>query len=90
MALGLPVVVSDFPLYRDVVDGSSCGLCVDPLDSAALATAIERLIRDPTLANELGRRGRDAVRTRYRWDQQLDALESFYRDNLGAPEHATR
>ena len=90
MALGLPVVVSDFPLYRDVVDSSACGLCVDPLDSAALAAALERLIRDPALAHELGRKGREAVQTRYRWDQQLDALEAFYRDNLGVPESAAR
>jgi glycosyltransferase involved in cell wall biosynthesis len=82
MALGLPVIVSDFPLYREVVEGSSCGVCVDPLDSAALAAALERLVRDPTKAQQLGRNGREAVQKRYRWDQQLDALESFYRDNL--------
>jgi glycosyltransferase involved in cell wall biosynthesis len=82
MALGLPVIVSNFPLYREVVEGSTCGVCVDPLDSAALATALEQLLRDPAMARELGRNGRDAVRRRYRWDQQLDALEGFYRDNL--------
>lgn len=83
MALGLPVVVSNFPLYREVVDGNACGLCVDPLDSAALATALEQLLRDRGRARELGRNGREAVQKRYRWDQQLDALERFYRDNLG-------
>lgn len=90
MALGLPVIVSDFPLYREVVDGSACGVCVDPLDSAALATALEGLLRDPAKARELGRNGREAVQTRYRWDQQLDALEGFYRDNLAAREHTAR
>jgi glycosyltransferase involved in cell wall biosynthesis len=83
MALGLPVIVSDFPLYREVVDGNACGVCVDPLDSAALATALEKLLCDPTKAQELGRNGRKAVQKRYRWDQQLDALEGFYQDNLG-------
>ena len=87
MALGLPVIVSDFPLYREVVDGSACGVCIDPLDSAALAAALEQLLRDPAKAQELGRNGREAVEKRYRWDQQLDALEGFYRDNLAAREH---
>jgi glycosyltransferase involved in cell wall biosynthesis len=82
MALGLPVVVSNFPLYREVVDGSACGVCVDPLDSAALATALEQLLRDPNAARALGRNGREAVQQSYRWDRQLDALEHFYRDNL--------
>jgi glycosyltransferase involved in cell wall biosynthesis len=90
MALGLPVIVSDFPLYREVVDGSACGVCVDPLDSAALAAAVERLLRDPATAQELGRNGREAVQKRYRWDQQLDALEGFYRDCLAAAEHTSR
>lgn len=90
MALSLPVIVSDFPLYREVVDGNACGVCVDPLDSAALATALERLLRDPAKARELGRNGREAVQKRYRWDQQLDALEGFYRDNLAAREHTPR
>lgn len=84
MALGLPVIVSNFPLYREVVEGSACGACVDPLDSAALASALEQLLRDPAMAQELGRNGRDAVQKRYRWDQQLDALEGFYREHLAA------
>jgi glycosyltransferase involved in cell wall biosynthesis len=88
MALGLPVIVSNFPLYREVVEGSACGVCVDPLDSAALANALEQLLRDRAMARELGRNGRDAVQRSYRWDQQLDALEQFYRDNLGSQRTA--
>jgi glycosyltransferase involved in cell wall biosynthesis len=90
MALGLPVVVSDFPLYSEVVDRNACGVCVNPLDSAALAAALERLLGDPAKARVLGRNGREAVQKLYRWDQQLAVLEAFYRDNLAAREPATR
>jgi glycosyltransferase involved in cell wall biosynthesis len=78
MALGLPVIVSDFPLYRSVVDANRCGVCVDPLDAKALADAIETLFRNPVQAQALGDNGRAAIQARYRWDQQLDALEGFY------------
>jgi glycosyltransferase involved in cell wall biosynthesis len=90
MALGLPVIVSNFPLYREVVEGSACGVCVDPLDAGALAAALERLLRDPALADELGRNGRVAVERHYRWDRQLDALEGFYRDHLAARERTAQ
>jgi len=78
MALGLPVVVSNFPLYRAVVDSSECGICVDPRDASALADAIERLMKDRPYARRLGANGRSAIQARYRWDRELDALEGFY------------
>ena len=47
MALGLPVIASNFPLYREVVEGNDCGICVDPLDENAIAAAIRRIIEQP-------------------------------------------
>lgn len=78
MALRLPVIVSDFPLYRDVVQGNDCGTCVAPGDAVALADAIGRLVADPRSASRLGDNGRNAVLEKYRWEPQLEVLESFY------------
>jgi len=61
MALGLPVVVSNFPLYKAVVDSSECGICVDPQDPSALADAIELLVMDRPYASRLGANGRSAI-----------------------------
>ena len=84
MALGLPVVVSNFPLYKAVVDSSECGICVDPQDPSALADAIELLVMDRPYASRLGANGRSAIQTRYRWDRELDALEGFYLSIIGS------
>ncbi|MBN1908707.1 MAG: glycosyltransferase family 4 protein [Pirellulales bacterium] len=84
MALGLPVVVSDFPLYRRLVDESGCGLCVNPDDPAAVAAAIARLLDDPTEAQAMGRRGRDAALAHYDWRSEASHLVEFY-EQLLAP-----
>jgi glycosyltransferase involved in cell wall biosynthesis len=78
MALGLPVIASNFPLYRDLVEGNGCGLCVDPLDECAIAAAIDQLITNPAEAEAMGQRGREAARTRYNWDTEAAKLLSLY------------
>jgi len=83
MALGLPVVTSDFPLYRDVVERAGCGLCVDPKDDAAVAQAIRWLIEHPSEAKAMGERGRAAVKTRYSWAVEAEKLLDFYDRVLG-------
>ncbi|QOY96187.1 glycosyltransferase [Massilia sp. UMI-21] len=84
MAAGIPVIASDFPLWRDIVEGSRCGLCVDPRDPAAIAAAIDHLAAHPHQAREMGANGRRAVRERYNWEHEADKLIAFYADVLAA------
>jgi len=37
MAAGLPVIASDFPLWRQIVGGAKCGLLVDLLSAEEIA-----------------------------------------------------
>lgn len=57
-AAGRAIVTTDMPGCREVVHDRENGLLVPPCDVAALATALERLIADPTLRREMGARGR--------------------------------
>ena len=79
MALGLPVVTSDFPLYQDVVNRHNCGLCVSPTNPAAIATTLRHLIESPVEARMMGERGRRAVRLHYNWVTEAEKLTKFYR-----------
>ena len=85
MALGLPVVVSDFPLWRRVVDDAQCGFVVDPTDVSALAGVL-RWLRDNTAdAAAMGARGRAAAIARYSWDSEFRKLAAVYDALLPQP-----
>lgn len=79
MSAGLPVIASDFPLWREIVEGVGCGLLVNPLDHREIAEAIQYLLTHPKEAEEMGRRGRQAVQERYNWDIEKEKLLSLYR-----------
>ncbi len=78
MSAGIPVIASDFPLWRSIVEGSSCGLCVDPQDPAAIAAAIDILAGDPATARKMGKNGRRAVQEHYNWGQEEKKLLNLY------------
>lgn len=79
MSAGIPVVASDFPLWREIVSATGCGLCVDPSDPAAIAAAIDRLAQDAEFGAECGRNGARAVAGEFNWSAQAQKLLDLYR-----------
>jgi len=76
MAAGIPVVASDFPLWRQLIGGA--GVLVDPLDVEAIAQAIDGLLADPARAETMGRAGREAVAEHFSWEPEGERLLSLY------------
>jgi glycosyltransferase involved in cell wall biosynthesis len=70
MSAGLAVISSDFPLYRSFIDGSACGLCVDPLNVEEIRKAVIILIQDKGKAQQMGKRGKEAILEKYNWEQE--------------------
>lgn len=83
MAAGLPVISSNFPLWKAIVEGNKCGLCVDPLDPEAIAKAIDYLINNPVEAEQMGRNGQRAVYYKYNWGIEEKKLFKLYNELLG-------
>ncbi len=79
MAASLPIIASDFPLWRGIVEDAGCGYCVDPTSIADIASAIKRVLDDPSSA-ELGKAGRRAVESTYNWGQESTKLLKFYEE----------
>jgi len=80
MAMGLPVICSNFPLYRSVVEEEICGRCVNPLNPEEIAEAIRWLLQNPSEADSMGRNGRKAVLERYNWEIESKKLIKFYKE----------
>ena len=78
MASGIAVIASNFPLWQEIVEGSECGITVDPMDIDAVARAIEHLVTNPEEAAEMGKRGRLAVEETFNWDAERTKLISAY------------
>jgi glycosyltransferase involved in cell wall biosynthesis len=78
MAVGLPVIASNFPLWEKIIKGNQCGLCIDPLDPHAIASAIDYLITNPEEAEQMGRNGQKAVLEHYNWDNEEKKLLDVY------------
>ena len=79
MASGLPVVASDFPLWRDIIVSSRCGLCVNPLKPEEIADAINQILDNPDEAFKMGKAGKKAVKEIYNWKNEEHKLLEFYR-----------
>jgi glycosyltransferase involved in cell wall biosynthesis len=79
MSASLPVIASDFPLWRQIIEGNNCGICVDPGDPVAISKAVLQLLENPDLAELMGKNGAKAVLTKYNWDSEKLKLAAFYK-----------
>lgn len=78
MMAGLPVICTDFELWKEIIDKWACGICVSPYDIDAIAHAIDFIINDPKKAKAMGYNGRKAVQQDYNWSTQETILLSIY------------
>ncbi len=85
MAAGIPVVASNFPLWRGIVESARCGFVADPLRPDEGAERVQWLLDHPDEAREMGQRGRVAVESKYNWDSEARKLLALY-NTLLPPE----
>ncbi len=78
MSAGIPIITSNFPMWKEVVEGNNCGICIDPTSPSQLAEAINTLVHDDAKANELGQNGLKAVKEKYNWKVEKEKLREIY------------
>lgn len=82
MAIGLPVITSNFPLYQNVVEKYDTGFCVDPYSAEELADRIEILIQNPAMVHDMGSRGIKVVGEHFNWASEEKKLFDLYEEIL--------
>lgn len=80
MAAGIPQVVSDFPLWRSIVQDGGLGVTAAAEDAEAVADALRYLLEHPKEAEAMGNRAREAVAAAYNWESQAEKLLALYRE----------
>ena len=78
MSAGIPVIASDFPLWKEIIEGNHCGLCVNPLNPDEIAKAINDVMKNSDKAQEMGQNGLKAIKERYNWEIEEEKLFNFY------------
>lgn len=78
MSAGIPVIASNFPLWKEIIEGVNCGICVDPLKPKEIAEAINYLVANPEVAKQMGQRGRKAIEEKYNWSVEEQKLLKLY------------
>jgi glycosyltransferase involved in cell wall biosynthesis len=78
MSAGIPVIASNFELWREIVESVGCGLLVNPLEPKEIANAIKWILEHPNEAEEMGKRGQEAILHKYNWEKEGEKLLKFY------------
>jgi glycosyltransferase involved in cell wall biosynthesis len=82
MALGLPVIYSNFPLLQTYVREYGVGLAVDPEKPEQIADALECLLKNPQMATNMGQMGKLAATKMFNWANERSRLCALYRNIL--------
>jgi glycosyltransferase involved in cell wall biosynthesis len=67
----------DTPINREIIGDS--GILLSEATAADLADAIQRVLQDTALANDLGEKGRARVEQAYSWSIAAERYERLYR-----------
>jgi len=80
MAAKIPVICSDFPHWKKIIDENKCGLTVDPNNVREISEAMNYIRNNKDEAMKMGEDGRKAVEQKYNWKNEKEKLLSLYKD----------
>lgn len=85
MALGLPVVLSNFPYWQENFD--YCALFADPQNPKDIADKINMFLDDRELRIKKGKKGKDLIESGYSWESEEKVLIDVYKKVLATKLH---
>ena len=80
MMAGIPVVATNFDIWKDIIEKNNCGICVDCNDINAISDAINTTLSDRNLARQMGNNGHKLILEKYNWEILAKTLIEIYSD----------
>jgi len=93
MAAGVPIVASDLPPMRRILEETKAGVLFTPGDSASLASAVVDLLRDAATRRRLSQNGRRAAAEKYNWREDEKRFLQIFESvpgKVSAPRQSRR
>jgi glycosyltransferase involved in cell wall biosynthesis len=78
MAASLPIVTSNFPLWKSIVKKHHAGVCANPLEPKEIAKAVNTLLENKNQSIQMGKNGQQAVQDVFNWKQEEVKLIKLY------------
>jgi glycosyltransferase involved in cell wall biosynthesis len=78
MAAGIPIICSNFPAWRELIEANGVGLVVNPAEPQTLVDAVEFLKAHPEKAAEMGARGKQLTQDIFNWQHEAQKLLELY------------
>lgn len=78
MTLGIPVITSNFPLYRSIVETHNCGFCVEPANADVVAERVHWLFSHSDEVDRIRMNGKQAVASFFTWQTEANKLLELY------------
>ncbi|MBC6316992.1 glycosyltransferase [Listeria grandensis] len=78
MSAQLPMIVSDFPMWSDLMKETQSGLSVNPLDAKEITGVMELLLENKVLRQKMGTNGRYHYKKAYNWTTEGQKLLALY------------
>lgn len=80
LASGLPVICTDFKVWKDIIDEYNCGIYVNPYSVDEIAGAINFINNNPEKLKEMAKNARRAAVEKYNWKSQKTIYVKVYED----------
>ncbi len=85
LAMGKPVIVTDIPAHRSVLNGCACGFFAQDNRPSTLAATILHAMESRKSFDRLGKEARNLALQRYSWDSQATKIREFFEKLIHGP-----
>ncbi|MFD1064451.1 glycosyltransferase [Oceanobacillus locisalsi] len=82
MNAGIPIICSNFPVWKDFIDQYQCGITVDPHNDQEIKDALDYVRNHPKAAKKMGENGKKAVQEKLNWGAEETKLINIYQHLL--------